>query len=186
LLDRFATNQGTRWHRSCNPRGMPLDRYCFDKRPLTQPADAPAFEALCGLENNHVGAVMVEENGRLVGIVTDRDLALRVFRARVDPLQTPLRSVMTADPLSLPIEASETEAATLMRTRHIRRIPIMAGNSIAGIVTLDDLLMSGGVSGVEAGNIIEAQLREPALAKPTGDLYPMRLPRGRHADQRGQ
>jgi CBS-domain-containing membrane protein len=92
---------------------------------------------------------------------------------------------MTANPHSLPIEASETEAATLMRTRHIRRIPIMDGNSIAGIVTLDDLLMSGGVSGVEAGNIIEAQLREPALGKPTGDLYPMRLPRGRHADQRG-
>ena len=160
---------------------MPLDRYCFDKRPLTQPADATAHEALCALENNHVGAVMVHEHGRLVGIVTDRDLALRVSRAGLDPTQTPVGSVMSPNPHRLPIDASEMEAAALMRTRHIRRVPILDEGNIAGIVTLDDLLMSGGVSGVEAGNIIEAQLREPATCKPVGDLYPMRLPHRREA-----
>jgi hypothetical protein len=66
---------------------MGLDQYCFDKRPLTLAADATAYEALCALERNHVGAVMVEEYGRLVGIVTDRDLALRVCGARPCRLQ---------------------------------------------------------------------------------------------------
>ena len=50
---------------------MPLEQYCFDKRPLTQSADATVFEALCALENNHVGAVMVEEQGHLVAFVGD-------------------------------------------------------------------------------------------------------------------
>jgi signal-transduction protein with cAMP-binding, CBS, and nucleotidyltransferase domain len=161
---------------------MPLDQYCFDKCPLTLSAEASAYEALCALDRNHVGAVMVEEDGRLIGIVTDRDLALRVSRARRDPMQTQLREVMTSSPQTLDIDASELQAATLMRCWHIRRIPILKGGSIAGIVTLDDLLMSGGVSGVEAGNIIEAQLREPASGKPAGELYPMRLPHGHHAE----
>ena len=155
---------------------MPLDQYCFDKRPLTLSPEASAYEALRALDKNHVGAVMVQEDGRLIGIVTDRDLALRVGGARRDPMQTPLRDVMTGTPQALTIDASESQAATLMRCWHIRRIPILKGDSIVGIVTLDDLLMSGGVSGVEAGNIIEAQLREPASCKPAGELYPMRLP----------
>lgn len=160
---------------------MPLDQYCFDKRPLTLSAEATAYDAVSALASSHVGAVMVEEDGRLVGIITDRDLALRVTGARLDPTQTRLRQVMTGNPQALAMDAPESQAATLMRCWHIRRIPILNDGAIAGIVTLDDLLMSGGVSGVEAGNIIEAQLREPATCKPAGDLYPMRLPQGRQA-----
>ena len=96
-------------------------------------------------------------------------------------MQTQQRDVMTANPQALTLEASESQAATVMRCWHIRRIPILNGDSIAGIVTLDDLLMSGAISGVEAGNIVEAQLREPASCKPAGEIYPMRLPTGRHA-----
>jgi signal-transduction protein with cAMP-binding, CBS, and nucleotidyltransferase domain len=104
-------------------------------------------------------------------------LALRVFRAHRDPSKTQLNEIMTANPHSLPASASEAQAAMLMRSYHIRRVPIVEGGSVTGIVTLDDLLMSGGVSGIEAGNIIEAQLREPAGSKPAGDLYPTRLPK---------
>jgi CBS-domain-containing membrane protein len=96
--------------------------------------------------------------------------------AALPPARTTLREVMTPDPVTLPISASEAQAVMLMRAHHIRRIPIVDGSGVAGIVTLDDLLMSGAVNGENAGAIIEAQLREPAKSKPAGDLYPMRLP----------
>jgi signal-transduction protein with cAMP-binding, CBS, and nucleotidyltransferase domain len=123
-----------------------------------------------------VGAVIVHDGKRVVGIVTDRDLALRVMSAALPPERTTLQDVMTPNPITLPISASEAQAVMLMRAHHVRRIPIVDGARVAGIVTLDDLLMSGAINGENAGAIIEAQLREPAAAKPAGDLYPMRLP----------
>jgi signal-transduction protein with cAMP-binding, CBS, and nucleotidyltransferase domain len=155
---------------------MPLDQYCFDKRPVVQNASATVYDAVRALEGNHVGAVIVHDNGEVVGIVTDRDVALRVVGAGLAPERTTLHDVMTPNPVTLSIEASEAQAVMLMRAHHVRRLPILDGKRVAGVVTLDDLLMAGAVNTENAGAIVETQLREPASLKPTGDVYPMRLP----------
>jgi signal-transduction protein with cAMP-binding, CBS, and nucleotidyltransferase domain len=57
---------------------MTLEQYCTDKRLLIQSSNATAYEAARALTNQHVGAVIVQEAGQIVGIVTDRDLTERV------------------------------------------------------------------------------------------------------------
>jgi uncharacterized protein (DUF2267 family)/predicted transcriptional regulator len=154
---------------------MSLEQYCSGKRMLVQNADATAYEAIRALSANHVGAVIVQDKGRVVGIVTDRDLACRTIGADLDPRRTRLHDVMTSDPATISINETEEQAALLMRARHVRRIPIVSGERAAGIVTLDDLLITGAVDMDTAAQIVESQLAEPSASKPPGVTHPIRI-----------
>jgi CBS domain-containing protein/uncharacterized protein (DUF2267 family) len=154
---------------------MSLEQYCGGaKRLVVQSADVSAYDAVRALSANHIGAVIVEDKGRVVGIVTDRDLACRTIGADLDPRQTRLHDVMSPGPVTIPIDATEEQAARLMRARHVRRLPIVDGVRAAGIVTLDDLLLTGAVNLDEAAQIVESQLAEPAPLKPPGVIHPIR------------
>jgi uncharacterized protein (DUF2267 family) len=153
---------------------MTLERYCTGKRVLVQRPQASAYEAARALVTNHVGTVVVQDHGRVVGILTDRDLATRTVGADLDPKQTRLRDVMSPEPVTLSIDDDEQQAIALMRARHVRRIPIVENGHAAGIVTLDDLLLAGAIDVASAASIVEAQLSEPAEHKPAGALHPVR------------
>jgi uncharacterized protein (DUF2267 family) len=143
-----------------------------------------AHEAVRALEHNHVGAIVVQEARNVVGVATDRDLALRVIGQELDPKHTALRDVMTPAPHTLAPRDTEYQAAILMRTYHVRRIPIVEQGRAVGIVTLDDLILSGTVDVEMAGDIIDAQLSEPAPGKLSGFQHPVELPptdQARHA-----
>lgn len=157
---------------------MALAQYCREKRTVVQKPSTTVYDAARTLENNHIGAIIVQDSGRVVGIATDRDLALRTIGFDLDPKEATLHDVMSAEPVTLDIDASEEQAIDLMRARHVRRIPIVDGEHVAGIVTLDDLLMSGSLDRDGAAEIIEAQLAEPAPAKPPGFPHPTRPSQG--------
>lgn len=154
---------------------MSLEQYCHKRMVVLNPT-ASAYEAVRALENNHIGMVVVQEGGAVVGVATDRDLALRVIGQELDPERTPLRDVMTPDPRTLTPDDSEFQAATLMRARHVRRIPIVEDGRAVGMVTLDDLILTGAVDLEMAGDIIDAELAEPAPAKLPSMPYPFRMP----------
>ncbi|HET9933594.1 MAG TPA: CBS domain-containing protein [Polyangiaceae bacterium] len=151
---------------------MSLARYCEGKRVIVRNSHTSAFEGVRALADNHVGALIVQEEGRLVGIVTDRDLALRVIGFELNPKTTRLRDVMSPEPVTLSPEDSEEQAFKLMRARHVRRIPIVDEGKVVGMVTLDDLLMSGAIDASTAAQIVDEQLSEPSLAKAAGQVYP--------------
>jgi uncharacterized protein (DUF2267 family)/predicted transcriptional regulator len=154
---------------------MSLERYCLGKRTVIQSSGTSVYDATRALENNHIGAIVVQDAGHVVGIVTDRDLAQRVIGFELDPKETRLADVMTPDPTTVSIDDDEEQAAKLMRARHVRRIPIVDEEGrAAGIVTLDDLVMDAAVDPSIAADIIEAQLAEPAPAKPAGATHPVR------------
>lgn len=93
------------------------------------------------MDKDGVGSVVVvDEDGRLVGIVTDRDLAIRGMGRRREP-DTPVHEIMTRNVVFIREDADLFAAATEMATAGCRRMPVldMQGN-MAGIVALDDLL----------------------------------------------
>src|SRR3954468_6884918 len=137
---------------------MSLERYCQQKRVLIQNSRTSAYDAVRALESNHVGAIVVQDAGLVAGIVTDRDLALRVIGFDLDPKETRIHDVMTPEPTTVSIDDSEEQAVKLMRARHVRRLPILAGNRVAGIVTLDDLILSGAAAPETIADVVEAQL----------------------------
>lgn len=158
---------------------MALQRYCEGKRMVVLHPGTSAYDAARALDANHVGAVVVEDAGRVVGIVTDRDLAVRVTGSGVDPRRTPLLDVMTPEPETLSVDDSEERALALMREQHIRRVPIQDQGGVIGMVTLDDLILTGRLDPQGAAEVVAAQLAEPSQGKAAGPAHPMQGAHGR-------
>ncbi|WP_433626793.1 CBS domain-containing protein [Halomicrococcus sp. NG-SE-24] len=92
------------------------------------------------MEEANVGSVLVLEESDLVGIVTDREIALSLAD---DPDATDRTAdeVMTEDPVTVPSDASVTELVRRMEDAGVRRMPVVDDGDLTGIVTLDDVLV---------------------------------------------
>lgn len=122
--------------------------------------DRPILEAARALERNRIGAVVVQYQGRVVGIITDRDLAVRALGRERDPEFTRIADVMTPDPVTLRPADGVEDAVRLMQEHNIRRIPLVEGERVVGMVTLDDLLLDEAAPGEALAAIVEAQIAE--------------------------
>jgi uncharacterized protein (DUF2267 family)/predicted transcriptional regulator len=156
---------------------MSLESYCRDRRVVVLHPSALAYEAGRALEDNGVGAVLVQERGQLLGVVTDRDLALRVAGPGLDPTEVEIGEVMSVDVAALPVEGTVQEAIELMLRRAIRRVPVTRGEQVVGLVTLDDLILHADADLDTLARIVRAQLSEPSRSKGVNLIHPMRTPR---------
>jgi uncharacterized protein (DUF2267 family) len=98
------------------------------------------------MQDNHVGAVVVHDGKHVVGLVTDRDVGLQLVDLDLDPFETSLSQIMSSPAAVVPVSASESEAAALMLERRVRRLPIVDGDELAGMITLDDLILEQSVA----------------------------------------
>jgi CBS domain-containing protein len=103
-------------------------------------AAASVREACEVMATNHVGAVLIMEDGRLDGIFTERDALNRVLAARRDPDTTPLADVMTRDPITVSPQTPVTEALRLMSEIGFRHVPIVDQEEVQGIISLRDFV----------------------------------------------
>ena len=112
------------------------------RRPVcTLPPDALCREAAQLMRDEGVGCVVVAEQERPLGIVTDRDLVVRVIAAGRAPEKTLLRDVMSGEPVFLASERGLDRVIATMRQQHVRRIPVVdAEGRLEGVLALDDLL----------------------------------------------
>lgn len=92
---------------------------------LSLPPGASVRQAAKLMAENHVASLLVTENARLLGIVTERDVTARVVAAGLDPDQTVLSRIMSADPRSLAPDDSIGEALELMRRHSFRHLPVL-------------------------------------------------------------
>ncbi|HLK44085.1 MAG TPA: CBS domain-containing protein [Thermoleophilia bacterium] len=97
---------------------------------------AAAAESMSG---RNVGAAVVVEGGRVVGIFTERDL-LRAVGRGTTPADAAVRDHMTPDPVTLPSDHAPSEAAAIMSERRFRHIPVIDGGELVGIVSIRDLI----------------------------------------------
>ena len=119
---------------------MSLEMFC--KRPLlTISPGSTVYDACQLLKDENVGCLVAQENGQLCGILTDRDITLKVTGAGKDPRQTKISDIMTPNPGHVSVDKDMHDVTTLMHTLHVRRMPITdSGGKAVGMVTLDDLL----------------------------------------------
>jgi uncharacterized protein (DUF2267 family) len=116
------------------------------------------LEAARAIENNNIGAVVVQEKGSIVGIVTDRDLAIRVLGRGLDPSTTTLAEIMSSPVATLSPDDGQSDAIQLMQQRNVRRIPLVDGERLVGIVTLDDLILDEAASPEQVAEVVESQI----------------------------
>ncbi len=91
------------------------------------------------MEDAKVGAVIVMENNTPVGIVTDRDFAVKVA-AHAYNITTPVKQIMSSPLISINSVESVRTAADLMHDRGIRKLPVIDGENIVGIITATDIV----------------------------------------------
>ncbi len=106
--------------------------------PQTVQADAPVREVARRMRDADTGDVVVLDGDALVGIVTDRDIVLRVVAEGRDA-DTPVRDAFTADPTTVTPDTRIEQAVDLMRDRAVRRLPVVEGSRPVGVVSLGDL-----------------------------------------------
>ncbi|QKE83376.1 DUF294 nucleotidyltransferase-like domain-containing protein [Arthrobacter sp. NEB 688] len=107
---------------------------------VSVPATASIREAAATMTAERVSSLVVLDAGRLVGILTDRDLRSRVLAAGTDP-GSAVADVMTPHPVTAPAESLAFEALLTMTSRHIHHLPLVdAAGRPAGVVTTTDLL----------------------------------------------
>jgi CBS domain-containing protein len=97
-----------------------------------------ATNAVKMMEDIGVGAVIVLENNLPVGIVTDRDFAIKIT-AHSYPVDTPVRKIMSSPLISIDSNSDLSIASDLMSTRNVRKLPVIDDDKVVGILTSSDL-----------------------------------------------
>jgi len=109
---------------------------------VTASSDQSAGNLATLMKEENVGSVVIVEERRPVGIVTDRDLTVKVLEERADPREVTAGDVMTPGPVTAGMDDGVFDVIRAMRDAPARRMPVVSEDgTIAGIITLDDLLV---------------------------------------------
>jgi CBS domain-containing protein len=101
---------------------------------------ATVLDAAVLMNDNKIGALVVIDHGKVVGIFTERDVLRRVVAERRDPVETMIDDVMTRDVCCCEPRTNLDEASSVMKERRIRHLPVCGdGGSLAGLVSIGDL-----------------------------------------------
>jgi CBS domain-containing protein len=95
------------------------------------------FEVAVKMKELNVGAIPIVDKDRLVGMITDRDIVVRGV-AEKHPGSTKVEDIMSSKLVTITAEATTNEAANLMAEHQIRRLPVVEGGKLIGIVSLGD------------------------------------------------
>ena len=107
--------------------------------PHTVRSDATLQDAAREMKSDDIGAVLVEDDGSVAGILTDRDIVVRAIAEGRDPSSTKVSEVASKDVKTLTPDSSVEDAIKIVREQHVRRIPVVEGGKPAGIVSIGDL-----------------------------------------------
>lgn len=140
LAEYFGSHLKTRLSAAAQlRRSVTQVRDLLRSEPVVIDGDSSVREAARLMSRENVSSVLVMCGDRLCGIVTDKDLRVRVLAADLDP-GTPIGKVMTAEPMTLPADADVDSALLLMMRKNYHHLPILDGTRPLGLVTAGDIL----------------------------------------------
>jgi CBS domain-containing protein len=118
--------------------------------PITARPDASIREVSQIMRDEDIGIVLIAEDAELLGVVTDRDLVVRVLAAGLGP-DTPVREACSEQLWTVDPETEVAQAAGLMRKAAVRRLPVMRDGKAVGLISLGDLAALGEPGSVLGG-----------------------------------
>ncbi len=101
-----------------------------------------AYEALELMSEKNIGALLVMEDDRLVGVFSERDYARKVILKGKSSKQTVVRELMTSNPITVTPDRTLPECMVLMTNNHIRHLPVLDGGILLGVVSIGDIVHS--------------------------------------------
>jgi CBS domain-containing protein len=109
------------------------------KNVVTLQQDVSAYDAVKLMNENRIGCLVVLQYGQVVGIITERDMLERVLEKCKNPKETNITEIMTKRVIVGKPDMQLAEAAKLMFEKKVKKLPIVEGNRLVGLVTLTDL-----------------------------------------------
>jgi len=102
--------------------------------------DAPVIDAIRLMAEKRIGAVLVMEGTRLVGILSERDYARKIVLQGRSSSDTPVRTNMTADVLTVRPDDTAEHCMQVVTNQRIRHLPVIRGGEVVGVVSIGDLV----------------------------------------------
>ena len=109
------------------------------KEVITLQAHASVYQAVKLMNKNKIGCLVIIRNGETAGILTERDLLERVLEKCKNPKETNVFEVMTSHVITGNPEMEISEATRIMFENKVKKLPLVEGNKLVGIVTLTDI-----------------------------------------------
>lgn len=132
---------------------------------VTAEPSTPMVEIASLMATQGVGCVVLVEHGRLLGVVTDRDLVVRGL-ARGLPVDARVDAVMSMNVVAIDADADIRDAITAFGHHAVRRMPVVDGHRVVGLVSLDDLMVSLAGAFDDCARGLTAQLLFPHANDP--------------------
>ncbi len=107
----------------------------MDPEPLILTGDETIASAARAMRERGTGGVLVQENGKLSGILTERDIVHKVVADALDPAETIVRDIMARDPVTIRNDQDILEGLRLMRKHRFRRLPVTRDGQLVGLLT---------------------------------------------------
>jgi len=102
--------------------------------------DTSVFQALHLMAEKNVGALVVLDEGKMLGILTERDYARKVILQEKSSLDTPVREIMTSRVHCIPPTRTVEESMALMTEKRVRHLPVLDDGELIGIVSIGDVV----------------------------------------------
>jgi CBS domain-containing protein len=151
-----------------------LVRHARTEAPKTASPSMNAADAAALMKQFDVGVIPVVDDDQLLGLVTDRDLVVRVLAERKDPMDVQLSDVVTKTPITVSPDTKLSEARDLMAEHRIRRLPITKADRLVGILSLGDVALAD-ASERAVGETLE-EISESASTSEVADHPPRGAP----------
>jgi CBS domain-containing protein len=102
--------------------------------------ESTVLDSLELMAEKRIGALVVIEDGQVIGIFTERDYARRVGPERRNPEETRIEEVMTRELITINLNQTVNECMVLMTDNHVRHLPVMDGGRLVGIISVGDVV----------------------------------------------
>jgi CBS domain-containing protein len=107
--------------------------------PVFVPVTSTVAEAARLMRASNIGAVLIEEAGKLWGILTDRDIVVRALAQGRQAENTNVEEIASRELTTISADDTEYQALKIMQEKALRRLPVMEGDKVVGIISLGDL-----------------------------------------------
>lgn len=110
------------------------------KEPVVMKPEENLHTVATTMEKSHVGSIIISQQKKLLGIITEQDIVRKVIAKNLDPYKTKVKDVMETDMITIHGEQDVYDALVLMKQHNIRHLPVMSNGKMSGFLTIKDIL----------------------------------------------